>query len=143
MPKFTSQILLLFSKVLHILKASLKNFTGLKVVVSWNSSQRQKCRFSFSMQNNHEKATAEKPTRLEARPPLSDRLIRASRDLTGGSMSCCSMRSPIDPRQQILACTTSFHPVEPFLLMMPLTRSAIALSVDADPPSMLIVALMA
>ena len=35
MPKFTSQILLLFSKVLHILeKLLLKNFTGLKVV-SW------------------------------------------------------------------------------------------------------------
>ena len=33
MPKFTSQILLLFSKVLHILeKLLLKNFTGLKVV---------------------------------------------------------------------------------------------------------------
>ena len=33
MPKFTSQILLLFSKVLHILEnLLLKNFTGLKVV---------------------------------------------------------------------------------------------------------------
>ena len=32
MPKFTSQILLLFSKVLHILeKLLLKNFTGLKL----------------------------------------------------------------------------------------------------------------
>ena len=33
MPKFTSQILLLFAKVLHILEhLLLKNFTGLKVV---------------------------------------------------------------------------------------------------------------
>ena len=33
MPKFTSQILLLFSKVLHILEnLLLKNFTGLKAV---------------------------------------------------------------------------------------------------------------
>ena len=49
MPKFTSQILLLFSKVLHILE-----------------KQRQKYRFSFSMQNNHEKTTAEEASRLEA-----------------------------------------------------------------------------
>ena len=35
MPKFTSQILLLFSKVLHILEnLLLKNFTGLKVSMS-------------------------------------------------------------------------------------------------------------
>ena len=35
MPKFTSQILLLFSKVLHILEnLLLKNFTGLKVCMS-------------------------------------------------------------------------------------------------------------
>lgn len=33
LPKFTLQILLLFSKVLHILEnLLLKNFTGLKVV---------------------------------------------------------------------------------------------------------------
>lgn len=47
MPKFTSQILLLYSKVLHILEnLLLKNFTGLKVV-SWTGSQQQKYRFSF------------------------------------------------------------------------------------------------
>ena len=35
MPKFTSQILLLYSKVLHILEnLLLKNFTGLKVSMS-------------------------------------------------------------------------------------------------------------
>ena len=35
MPKFTYQILLLFSKVLHILEnLLLKNFTGLKVSMS-------------------------------------------------------------------------------------------------------------
>ena len=38
MPKFTSQILLLFSKVLHILeKLLLKNFTGLKVCLLYTS----------------------------------------------------------------------------------------------------------
>ena len=38
MPKFTSQILLLFSKVLHILEnLLLKNFTGLKVSMGCSS----------------------------------------------------------------------------------------------------------
>ena len=47
MPKFTSQILLLYSKVRHILENRLlKNFTVLKVV-SWTGSQQQKYRFSF------------------------------------------------------------------------------------------------
>ena len=50
MPKFTSQILLLFSKVLHLRTFLLKNFSksGLKVV-SLNQFTAAKYRFSFSM----------------------------------------------------------------------------------------------
>ena len=115
MPKFTSQILLLFSKVLHILEnLLLKNFTGLKVV-SWTGSQRQKYRFSFSMQNNHEKTTAEEASRLEAQS--LHWAITYKSELLGtwqvGACPCCSYAVSYCCRSLWSPPTTPLRPPRP------------------------------
>lgn len=88
MPKFTSQILLLYSKVLHILEnLLLKNFTGLKVV-SWTGSQQQNTVFLFSGKTIMKNHCGGSLAAGGAKPPLSDHTqVSASRSLTGGSMS--------------------------------------------------------
>ena len=89
MPKFTSQILLLFSKVLHILeKLLLKNFTGLKSCFLNRFTAAKIPFFFFHAKKKKKNHCGGSLAAGGAKPPLSDHTqVSASRSLTGGSMS--------------------------------------------------------
>ena len=104
MPKFTSQILLLFSTILHILgKLFLKDFTRLKVV-SCLGSHGENTAFLFLGQTTMKKPLRRKPSGWRRKASIERSHTRQRFPEPDGWEPCC------------LHVARAFHPVEPLLL---------------------------